>query len=271
MSLIHDLNSTILSNSRIAPETYLLRVSAPPIAEGSLPGQFAMLKVCAETSCDPLLRRPLSIHRLDRDSGSAEFLYRVVGRGTRMLGEMKRGDTIRILGPLGRGFTLKKGCIPVLVGGGLGMAPLLFLAESLMGRRGIIILGAVTKRHLLRLNAFAATDLELLVCTEDGSLGNRGVVTESLDRLLSELDMEARRQICVAACGPLSMLKAVVNLCKDYHVECQVSMETVMACGCGLCLGCALKAVDGFVHVCKEGPVFHAARLDWSSLSGDYP
>jgi dihydroorotate dehydrogenase electron transfer subunit len=258
----------IVSNRQVAPETFLLQVAAPEFAGQAIPGQFAMLRAAGDAVFDPLLRRPLSIHRVNREQTRADFLYRVVGKGTMLLSKRRPGHHLRILGPLGRGFHVQEGAIPVLVGGGLGVAPLLFLADMLRGQRGIICLGAITRGQILRLDAFTRTGLELLIATEDGSLGTRGLVTEVLDRMLAGLDRQDRKRIQILACGPVPMLKAVVRLSTHYDCPCQVSLEAFMACGSGLCLGCAVPASsgDGYLHVCKEGPVFDASRIDWERI-----
>ncbi len=262
-----DISSRIVSQKEIAPDTFLLRLYAPEIAENAVPGQFVMVRPGLEEERDPLLRRPFSVHRADPDAQQIEILYRVVGRGTRMIARKQAGSHLQVLGPLGRGFSLPKGKIPILVGGGLGTAPLLFLADVLEEKRAVVVLGAVTRSQLLRLQDFSSTGLEVLVATEDGSLGNRGLVTEVLDRLLGRLEKDARKNVVVFSCGPMPMMRAVAGLCGNYSVECQVSLETAMACGLGLCLGCAVCSDTGaFLHVCRQGPVFPAGQVDWSKI-----
>ncbi len=258
-----NLKANILENIEIRPDIFLMKVSAHQISQHAIPGQFCMLRSNLIDGYDPLLRRPLSIHRACKKTGQLEFLYRVVGRGTKALAKHKPGEKVDLLGPLGSGFHVKDHEIPILVGGGLGVAPLLFLAESLPGRKGVVIIGAVTKSQLLRLEPLRETGLEILLTTEDGSFGNKGLVTEVLDRLLTNLDNDAKRDVAIFSCGPMPMLRAIYHLCQDQGVRCQVSLETVMACGSGLCLGCALPARDGYVHVCKEGPCFEADQLEW--------
>ncbi len=262
-----NLKARILYNKEIRPDIFLMKVIAPAIASSAKPGQFCMLSPHKFEELDPLLRRPLSIHNVLSETGEVEFLYRVIGRGTKILSSLDVGDNILILGPLGNGFSMFNKQIPVLVGGGLGVAPLLFLARSLKGQKAVAILGAVTKNQLLRLDAFRQTDLEILVATEDGSFGNEGLVTEVLDRLLSNLDEDSRKKVCVFACGPMPMLRAVWHLCVLYKSRCQVSLETHMACGTGLCLGCAMHGTSGYVHVCKEGPCFDGKEINWDKIN----
>jgi len=263
----YDIYSRVVSQREVAPGTFLLRLHAAEICDSAMPGQFVMLRPTGDLEHDPLLRRPFSIHRIGREDQTLEILYRVTGRGTRLMSQAEKGTSFHLLGPLGRGFHLREGKIPVLVGGGMGAAPLLFLADSLKDGKAVIILGAITRRQLPRLDAFASTGLELVLSTEDGSLGNRGLVTEVLERLIGRLDPDSRRNLLVCACGPMPMMKAVSGLCDIHQVECQVSLEVSMACGLGLCLGCAVKGKGGrYLHVCKEGPVFSAGRVDWEMI-----
>ena len=257
------LRQKVLSNAEIRPDIFLLKLAAPEISSRAAPGQFCMLRVTEDESNDPFLKRPLSIHRVSKDTGEIDFLYRIIGRGTELLALKREGEEIEIIGPLGHGFKIEDEEIPIIVGGGLGVAPLLFLADTLKGTRGVVILGAVTKSLLLRLGAFKESGLEILVATEDGSFGNKGLVTEVFDRLMARLDESDRKRCMVFSCGPFPMLRALYHLCKIYRVKCQVSLETYMACGTGLCLGCAVKGGEGFLHVCKEGPCVDAKLIDW--------
>lgn len=262
-----DMYSRISWQKEVGPDTFLLRLHVPEIAGSAKPGQFVMIKSCGEEEHDPLLRRPFSIHRVDAEDEAIEILYRVTGRGTRLMAVQEEGSFLKVLGPLGMGFGIRERKIPILVGGGLGIAPLLFLADFLREEKGIVVLGAITRGQLFRLGAFAGTGLDVIIATEDGSFGNRGLVTEVLDRLLRRLEGDARKNITVFSCGPMPMLSAVARLCGGYDVECQVSLEAFMACGLGLCLGCAVKArAGGYLHVCKEGPVFSSRQIDWSEI-----
>ncbi len=258
-----DKTARIIDNIEIRPNIFLMRLACPDICSCAHPGQFCMVRSGLLQGLDPLLRRPLSIHRCHEDRGEMEFLFRVVGRGTKALSLQTSGQEVEVLGPLGKGFDPRPTEIPILVGGGLGVAPLLFLAETLSGKKGVAILGAMTKGDLLRLEPFKKTGLEILVATEDGSFGNKGLVTSVLERLLAKLDDKALRDVAVFACGPHPMLKAVFSICKNYGIKCQVALETTMACGSGLCLGCAVKSSGGYMHVCKDGPCFDASRLLW--------
>ncbi|GAB4275270.1 MAG: dihydroorotate dehydrogenase electron transfer subunit [Deferrisomatales bacterium] len=234
-----------------------LRAARPFRAE---PGQFAMLRV--SDGLDPLLRRPFSIHRVvDPQAGEFEVLFRVVGTGTDRLSRVHVGDRVDALAPLGRGFRLDAGA-PLLVGGGVGVAPLLFLAEALLaeGARPKLLLGARSDRDLLCHDDFACLAVPYAVATEDGSVGRPGLVTKLLEGELRG----APPGCCVYACGPVPMLAAVAGLCRARGVPCQVSLEAYMACGVGACLGCVVPATRAdYLRVCKEGPVFDADEVDW--------
>ena len=257
-----DKEARIVSNSALREDVWLMEILAPDIATSASAGQFCMLKPNPQSK-DPLLRRPLSIHSVDEKNGTVAFLYRVVGRGTKLLASKSPDETLRVLGPLGNGFDIKSDAIHMLVGGGLGIAPLLLLAQRLQGEKAIVIIGASSKEWLLRQDVFAKTGHELYAVTEDGSQGQKGLVTDLLSDFLLK-STKHNQKILVYACGPMPMLKAVALLSKDFDAECQVSVETVMACGTGLCLGCAITGRNGFLHACKDGPCLDAELLDWS-------
>ena len=206
------------------------------------------------TAPNVFLRRPFSVH--DAENSRLSFLIKIIGAGTRGLAELKAGDKVSLLYPLGRGFALsaKKA---VLVGGGCGIAPLLLLARQLnqLNNRPIVVLGGQTKNDIARPEIFAQY-AEARITTEDGSLGTKGLVTEELKSL--PLDC------AVYACGPEPMLKALHKLAAEKKFELQVSLESMMACGVGACLGCvtAVKK-SGNVCVCTAGPVFRAEDLPW--------
>jgi dihydroorotate dehydrogenase electron transfer subunit len=213
-------------------------------------GQFALL-----TAPDVFLRRPFSVH--DAAGSRLSFLIKIIGAGTRGLAALRTGDEISLIYPLGRGFTLsaKKA---VLVGGGCGLAPLLLLAKQIKEQTKIkptVVLGGRTRNDIARPEIFAQY-AEVRIATEDGSLGTKGLVTEELKDLPPDC--------AVYACGPEPMLKALHKLAAEKKFELQVSLESVMACGVGACLGCvtAVKK-SGNVCVCTEGPVFRAEDLLW--------
>jgi dihydroorotate dehydrogenase electron transfer subunit len=230
------------------------------------PGQFVMVGLNAPGA--PLLRRPFSLHRLVFTEGrfaGIELLYKVVGAGTTMLARCRPGDPIELLGPLGRGFTVPDPCrYPILVAGGIGVAPMPLLAETLL-RCGIapancrIFLGGQTREAVLCEEFFSRRGMPLHVTTDDGSLGDQCVVTQPLEQALHK-----GRPDVIYACGPSAMLACVAALARQHQIPCQVSVETLMACGVGACLGCALenRAAPGrYLHACVDGPVFKAEHV----------
>jgi dihydroorotate dehydrogenase electron transfer subunit len=235
---------------------------------GFAPGQFVMLSPGARGSGerdDPLLPRPMAVYRERRADGGAEVdvLYKVSGRGTALLGDARPGDRVRVVGPLGRGFPLpERGARALLVGGGTGIASLYELAaRAAAGARVRVLLGARSADDLMGREDFAAlSGVELRVATEDGSAGRRGLVTALLAEELAGGDA------VVYACGPTPMMRAAAELAAERRTL--VSLENPMACGFGVCLGCAAPlAGGGFALVCRDGPVFAAAAVDWEQLA----
>ncbi|MBU0758791.1 MAG: dihydroorotate dehydrogenase electron transfer subunit [Candidatus Omnitrophica bacterium] len=265
-----DIKARILSNKEIAPGYFKMALDAPYIAKTAKPGQFVQVR-CSD-GFDPLLRRPLSIHRLKAQgsprlrSGQArlkgiEILYEVVGKGTKILSEKKDGNLVDILGPLGNGFTLPTALnlepSAILVAGGIGVAPLVFLAEELAKKKidTVVFIGARTKKFILCAKDFKKLGAGLQIATDDGSRGYKGFVS----RLL-----KLRAGTKVYACGPRPMLECIAGMCIKENVECEVSLEEKMACGMGACLGCAVKvAGNEYKLACKDGPVFSANKIIW--------
>ena len=257
-----DISAELTGQIQLTHDIFLLTIEAGEIADTATPGQFCMVEVRSAHSRDPLLRRPLSIHRVVRGKKIA-FLYRNVGRGTRLLSRYSPGERLHVLGPLGHGFQMPSGHPAILVGGGLGSAPLLFLAEELpRDSRVTVILGAHTGKELLSVDQFTALGHRVLLTTEDGSLGRQGLVTDVLSEVLSH-GPDSRP--CIFSCGPWPMMKAVYAMAHKRGLSCQVSLEARMACGIGLCLGCAVPCRDGrgYLHVCTEGPIFNAEEVSW--------
>jgi dihydroorotate dehydrogenase electron transfer subunit len=216
----------------------------------------------------PLLRRPFSIHRLITTGGRTtgiEILYKVVGKGTLQLSGCSPGDIVDVLGPLGNGFTLSDQHRRIaIVAGGIGVAPMLFLALALKKRavnqhKCTVFLGGRTMDDLLCREDFEQLKLDIHLTTDDGSEGDQCLVTHPL-----EMAMEQQTADVIYACGPWEMLQCVVGIAEKHSIPCQVSIETIMACGMGACLGCAVaKKGDSskYMHVCMDGPVFNAEIL----------
>lgn len=266
-----------------APAAALLRVDAEVVAnvaEGGVnrrlalavpdwpgfePGQFVMLSPGARGSSerdDPLLPRPMAVYR--EASAGVEILYKIHGRGTALLADARAGQRVRLVGPLGRGFPLPAaGSRVLLVGGGTGIASLFELARRAAGAADTcVLLGARAADDLMGRADFAALGATLRVATEDGSEGLRGQVTDLLREELSAGPAP------VYACGPTAMMRAAAELARGAGARAWVSLENPMACGFGVCLGCAAPlAGGGFGLVCRDGPVFDAADVDWDAAS----
>lgn len=252
---------------------------AVPGWPGAIPGQFVMVGAGAEASVprhDPLLPRPMAVYRdlgpvegRAADERAVELLYRVVGRGTTLLSEVEPGDTVSIVGPLGKGFPVTAGEEPALLaGGGTGIASLYELARALVavGRPVLVMLGARSEADLIGRDDFAALaseGVELVCTTEDGSAGILGRVTAPLRERLEAAGGAAT----VFAVGPTPMMRACGELAASHNTACLVSLENPMACGFGVCLGCAApRREGGFSLVCKAGPVFDAREIAWEGL-----
>jgi dihydroorotate dehydrogenase electron transfer subunit len=229
------------------------------------PGTFFMLSV--DNGLDPLLKRPLSVHR--RVGSDFQLLYRVVGKGTSLLSEKKQGNTLEVIGPLGKGFPIKKnqGDI-ILVAGGLGIAPIFALAETaastLKGRnrKPLLFYGARTKQEALCLDSLNSIGIDPIISTDDGTLGEKGNIVAVLKNYLSRAPLPATSHL-LYACGPEPMLKSLSKFAKDNKLKGYVALEQNMACGIGTCLGCVVNTNKGYKRVCKEGPVFPIEEIVW--------
>ena len=259
--------STILYNHIVKEGYYKIGLSCDPVYKQAIPGQFVTLRI--SNRLEPLLRRPFSIHRLLTEGGvvtGLEILYRVVGHFTAQLSEKRVHERVDLLGPLGHGFSMP-GALerPVLVAGGIGVAPLVFLSERL-GESAIdlsntpVFIGGKSFADILCEDVFSSQGMSVAVSTDDGSHGRKGVVTE----LLEEWMKQQSPDMMIYACGPHGMLHAVAQIAKRKGIRCEVSIETIMACGLGVCMGCAVETTDyeeGYRHICKDGPVFDASVL----------
>ncbi len=255
-------NIELIRSERLAPDIVRLSFHAPEIAAAAHPGQFVMVQT--GPGHDPLLRRPFSIHQVDQD-GSLQILFKVLGRGTELLARHQPGTVVSLLGPLGNGFSDIASTPACLIGGGMGIAPLLFLASRFQqqGASPLVILGARTSSELLPLRAdFQQLGLTVQTATDDGSFGVHGFVTDILKDIPAPVHSPPP---VIYTCGPRAMMAAIFLQCQHKGFSCQVSLETTMACGFGACLGCAVPVKSGgYAHVCTDGPVFAAEDLLWS-------
>jgi dihydroorotate dehydrogenase electron transfer subunit len=241
--------------SEVAHHTFALEFLSPEIARTAVPGQFVNIKV--DCSTFPLLRRPMSI--CDVKEETVKILFNVVGRGTAILARATLGDRIDILGPLGHGFDLPRSFDrAIIVAGGLGVAPFQFLTRVLTQQDmpSASFIGARTANQLV-LDGL----VNVSVATDDGSTGFRGTV---IDLLRSKLERSEASHQMIFACGPIPMLRSLQQFVRELKVRCQVSVETIMACGIGLCQGCPVEQVEDtqrYKLSCKDGPVFDLSKI----------
>ena len=234
----------------------VLAASNASVLPAVRPGQFVEVRI--DETPGVLLRRPISIHDWCPSTGTIVLLVQRVGKGTAWLCSRHEGDIVNVVMPLGNGFSLSSSIFrPLLIGGGVGVAPLLLLGKELtrMGAEPTFLLGARTENDLLCLTRFEQA-ARTLVSTENGGAGEKGLVTQ-------HSVLEKERFDFIYTCGPLPMMKAVARVARAKGIPCEVSLENRMACGLGACLCCVEDTVDGNVCVCKEGPVFSTERLRW--------
>lgn len=259
---------TVEENASCSRDVFRMKLHCSDISSHAEPGQFVMVRAAEKQSDDPLLPRPFSVHWSEQ--GRFEILYKVVGRGTRAMAGLKPGEEIAAYGPLGKGFTINRSSTGehLLIAGGIGVAPLLFLAgklkEALPEARLNVVMGARCAEEIVEARRFEELGADSIsFVTEDGSLGSKGMVTDLL-KGYGPIEPGAM----VYSCGPMPMLKAVSRWCKEKRLSCQISTETIMACGIGACLGCAIKSSDNdddkYLHVCTDGPVFDSTAFDWA-------
>ena len=246
---------------------YRMGIECPGIYSDAKPGQFVMIRLSKQS--DPMLRRPFSIHRLIEKNGcvqGVEILYKVVGYGTQKLSEFVKGDGIELLGPLGNHFTIPRNSVPIfIVAGGIGVAPMYFLTSYLQQRgidlsESMIFIGGRSKDDLLCMNDFLSLGMNTVhITTDDGSAGEKELITSPLEHFVQKKTPEI-----IYACGPTPMLKSVSNIAEKYNTACQISIETMMACGIGACMGCAVHSKENsekYFHACTDGPVFDAKTI----------
>lgn len=251
------LDLTVTENLRLHTNYVLLKLTSQTVLPEMLPGQFAEIRI--DGSPTTFLRRPISINYVDRQRNEVWFLTQLVGDGTKRLAQVVPGDIVNVVLPLGNGFTLpeKSSDKLLLVGGGVGTAPMLYLGEQLvkLGCKPTFLLGARSSKDLLQLDNFAEYG-EVYTTTEDGSHGEKGYVTQH--SILNKIKFEQ-----IYTCGPKPMMMAVAKYAKCNDINCEVSLENTMACGVGACLCCVENTKEGHLCVCKEGPVFNINRLLW--------
>lgn len=271
------LESRIVEHRSIAKDTWELTLEAPNLARWTLPGQFFMVRLAGLN--DPLIGRALAMFDRGLDSQgnpqTVSVAYVVKGKFTQALSRFKAGQTVEIWGPLGNAFSNQPVDHLILVAGGVGITPMLSLSSAALGqgtysqegnfaKQVTLCYGARTQEYLVALDVFEARGVRLAIATEDGSLGHRGRVTEVLKDLLSRSEGTSR----IACCGPEPMMQAVSKIAHEHHVPCEVSLETPMACGIGICFTCVAKIDQGdgtwdYRRTCVEGPIFESQSIVW--------
>jgi len=273
----------VLTNDEVARGIFLMRLHAPEIAASVRPGQFVNVNVSPEqdaknklppatchlppATCSPLLRRPFSVCEVDRQAGTISLIWKVIGPGTLALARHQPGTILSVIGPLGRGFDVANTAGPIaLVAGGVGVAPLPILAMALAsrGKKFDALLGSRTADEIWGERELAALGGHVRMATDDGSAGEKGFVTKLLAKWLQE---HAHAEAHVFACGPMPMLAVVAKLCREARVPAQLSIETMMGCGFGICMGCPVEPAAGvqqtgrYYLACLDGPVFSAEAI----------
>ena len=243
----------LLSARALTKDVFDFVLECPELAALANPGQFAQIRLPGHT-----LRRPISICGIDKAAGTLRFVFQIRGEGTAELAQFQPGSEIEILAPLGNGFPVDPAKRTLLVGGGIGVPPMLGVAAELK-EKAVAVLGFRNQDAVILEKDFQAVGAKTLIATDDGSYGHHGLVTD----LCKDQEFD-----CVMACGPAPMLKVVRALAEERGVPCYVSLEERMACGIGACLGCAVGLLkeDGsqyFGHVCKDGAVFESHRVAW--------
>ena len=252
----------IIANDQLAGDVYRLTFYSEVISEEAKPGQFIHVRVCVQY--DPLLRRPFSIHDMGRIANGVDVLYKAVGSGTRILASKQEGETVDVLGPLGRGFDFELAPRDSLViAGGIGIAPFPFFVRQLtaVGRPVRVIAGWKTAEEIAGIEEIESFEIPVEIATEDGSYGFKGTVTDLFEEQLKNTQSQSDG-IALYACGPEAMLAKVARLARLHDFPCQLSIEERMACGIGACFGCAVPGIKkdqsdpDYRLVCKDGPVF---------------
>jgi dihydroorotate dehydrogenase electron transfer subunit len=270
-----DVDAAVISNTRLSVDYNVLALAAPTIAETTQPGQFVMLK--PSRGMDPLLRRPFSVFEILRDdrafSSGISILNKRIGKGSALLYEVEAGARLQCLGPLGRPFAaVDPPAQAWMVAGGVGLAPFVTLTEALIARGTTTTLfyGARTAADLHCVDRFEQLGIRIVCSTEDGSRGERGVITVPLERELARTNRSA--DLRVYTCGPTPMMKAVAAAAATHGYRCDVSLEQVMGCGLGGCYSCVVLAqapsrTAHHTRSCIDGPVFDARRIVWEALA----
>ena len=255
---------SIDENRKVNGKYFKLVFRSKSLSRKAEPGQFLHMDLHPSAapfvSLDPFLRRPFSYYRIAKDR--IEILYEVLGRGTAVLAGKKRGELLKVLGPLGRSFAKSAGKKKrVLVAGGVGVPPILFLAERYGAEH--LLIGCKSKQEVLPKKELSKAKTEILYATNDGSYGAKGFITVLLEKLIKK---ESPEKLFIQTCGPQVMMQAVIQMARRHGIDGEASLDETMACGVGSCLGCMVKTPKGWVPSCVEGPVFGFNELVHESV-----
>ena len=245
----------VVSNEKLCPQFYLLKLDAKPILKEIRPGQFVHIRV--KDGFEPFFRRPFSVYRAQK---TLDVFYEPIGPGTTMMSQMKKGDEVDVLGPLGHEFSMPpKGTKQiVMIAGGIGVAPFMILSDQLKNRgcELILLYGGRTAGHVYPMKEFKDNGVKVFVATDDGSRGVKGRVSE----LFSKIDLHPQTTF-LYTCGPNPMMAAVQKFATENNLKAEAACEEVMACALGACLGCSIKTTKGYKTVCYDGPVFDLSEV----------
>ncbi len=278
--LLHEV--PIIANNKLDAQTAIITLDAPTIAKAAEPGQFVQL------STSQFLRRPISIMSVDREQGTVELGIRAVGIGTRELIGLKIKEMVSVMGPLGHGFSFEKIKELIVVGGGIGIFPLVMVLEEAkrLAIPTTLICGFRSEQEAMLLERLRNLAHRCVFSSDTGGLDFHGHAAAALTQEISSrrevgegvfakntTDANMHSSIHLITCGPIPLLRAVATIASDNKIPCDVSLESRMACGIGVCLGCAIPIIDesngvAYERCCHEGPVFKASRVAWSSMSG---
>jgi len=243
----------IIENTQVADNYYLMKVEGNKIAEYSKPGQFFMLQ-CKDHS--RILRRPISLHNVD--DNILEFYYEALGKGTKEFTKLSIGETINIQGPLGNGYdTNIKNKNIVVIGGGMGMAPIKYLIKNLKDNNKITFIGGGRNAEAIKIiEKFNFKNIKIEIATDDGSIGIKGNTVDLLKKIIKNQSIDI-----IYTCGPHPMMLAVAKIAQENNIRCQISLEERMACGIKACVGCSILTKNGMKKVCYDGPVFESTDI----------
>ena len=251
----------VIDQIEITKHIFRITIQSKEIARECRPGQFVQVRV--NDGIDPLLRRPFSIHRVQRDKESLDLFYKVVGRGTQLMQLLKKGDVIDLIGPLGNGFLINRDFQQaIIIAGGMGSAPMFFLIDELLnaGKKIILFWGVKDKSEVYNLPELKKNNMEIHISTENGSMGYKGIITDIFKSSLHLFNKPNSMKGFV--CGPKGMIRSLQSVVGETPFQWQVSMEEKMACSMGVCMGCGIKIKSG-IHkmVCSDGPVFDLSEV----------